>query len=305
MGVPHLFQADLRKFIVLTPPPSEQLSIAAFLDQRTARIDALIAKKEQHIALLQEKRTALISHTVTKGLNADMSMKDSGVEWLGVIPEHWEVRRLKFIASFITSGSRGWAQYYSDAGAFFLRVGNLSRTIIDLDLQDIQYVLPPKGTEGERTKVYSHDVLISITAYIGAIGVIPENIGDAYVSQHIALIRLRQAFVQSRWLGYCLCSKIGQDQFRMLLNGGTKDGLGLDDVANLVVILPTHSEQQAIITYLDQQTHKIDSLISTISNGIKKLQEYRTALISAAVTGKIDVRGAMADVLDAVEGAAD
>ncbi|HEY6541252.1 MAG TPA: restriction endonuclease subunit S, partial [Ktedonobacteraceae bacterium] len=193
-----------------------------------------------------------------------------------------------------TSGSRGWAQYYSDEGAIFLRIGNLSRTSISLNLDDIQHVLPPLGTEGERTHVKQNDVLISITAYIGSIGVVLDDLGDAYVNQHIALTRPCRDIVDSRWIGQCLLSRVGQDQFQMLLNGGTKDGLNLDDVGNLRIVVPPLSEQKAIADHLDQEIAKIDALISKIGEAIEKLKEYSTALISAAVTGKVDVRGEVA-----------
>jgi type I restriction enzyme S subunit len=275
---------------VQVPSPQEQQAIATFLDYEVDKINMLIEKKERLIELLQEKRAALISHAVTKGLDPTVRMRDSGVEWLGEIPVHWEVKRLKFVTSFVTSGSRGWAQYYSDEGAVFLRIGNLSRTSIALDLEDIQYVSPPDGTEGERTRVKQYDVLISITAYIGSVAVVSEDIGEAYVNQHIALTRPRKDVIDSKWLGYCLVSQVGQDQFRMLLYGGTKDGLGLDDVKNLFCLVPPIFDQHAIVSYLDAETAKIDALISRIQEGIEKLKEYSTALISAAVSGKIDVR---------------
>ncbi len=216
--------------------------------------------------------------------------KDSGVEWLGEIPAHWKVCRLKTLTSFVTSGSRGWAQHYNDNGATFLRISNLSRTSIDLDLRNIQHVSPPQGAEGERTRVHRYDMLISITAYIGSVAVVADDIGEAYVNQHIALTRLRQRAIAARWLGYCLFSEIGQSQFRLLLYGGTKDRLGLDDVLNLFVLIPPISEQCAIATFVDRETTKIDALIAKINKAIERLREYRTALISAAVTGKINVR---------------
>jgi type I restriction enzyme S subunit len=290
MGVPHLFQADIRKFIALIPPFIEQRAIASFLDRETARINALITDKERLIKLLLEKRAALISHAVTKGLDTTVPMKDSGVEWLGEIPAHWEVKRLKFVTSFVTSGSRGWAQYYSDEGAIFLRIGNLSRTSISLNLEDIQHVSPPEGTEGERTHVKQYDVLISITANIGSVAVVSEDMGEAYVNQHVALARPYRDAIDSKWFGYCLLSRVGQEQFYALLYGGTKDGLGLDDVRNLFLLVPLIQEQRTIATYLNAETSKIDALISKIRQNIEKLKEYSTALISAAVTGKIDVR---------------
>jgi type I restriction enzyme S subunit len=286
----RLNTSDFNDVEILLPPITEQYVIASFLDRETTHINTLIAKKERLIELLTEKRSALISHAVTKGLDPTVPMKDSGVEWLGEILVHWEVKRLKFLTSFVTSGSRGWAQYYSDYGAIFLRIGNLSRTSIDPDLSDIQYVCPPQDAEGERTRVNQHDVLISITASIGSIAVMRENIGEAYVNQHIALTRPRQDTIVPRWLGYCLMSQVGKEQFALLLYGGTKDGLGLDDVNNLVVLLPPISEQRAVVSFIDCETSKIDALITKVRAHIEKLKEYRTALISAAVTGKIDVR---------------
>ena len=272
------------------PPLPEQRAIAVLLDRETAKLDTLIAKKERLIALLQEQRAALISHAVTRGLDPAAPLKDSGVPWLGQIPAHWETRRLKFLTPFVTSGSRGWARYYSDDGPLFLRIGNLSRTSIDLDLGDIEHVSPPEGAEGERTRVSPGDVLISITAYIGSVAVVAEGIGEAYVNQHIALTRPQQHSIAPRWLGYYLLSRAGQEQFGLLLYGGTKDGLGLDEVRNLLILLPPLAEQRAIAAYLDHQTAKLDALISVIRQAIEKVEEERTALIAAAVTGKIDAR---------------
>src|SRR6516162_2142803 len=129
-----------------------------------ARIDALAAKKEQLIALLQEKRTALVTRAVTKGLDPNASMKDSGVDWLGKIPAHWQLKRVKNLSSFVTSGSRGWAEHYTDEGPLFLRIGNLKAGKIDLDFSAVQHVSPRQGVEGERTRVYGGDLVISITA---------------------------------------------------------------------------------------------------------------------------------------------
>jgi len=179
---------------------------------------------------------------------------------------------------------------YSDTGARFLRIGNLRRRSIDLDLDDIQYVFPPGDAEAERTQVRPCDVLVSITAYIGAVGLVPQDIGEAYINQHIALVRPRTIVIDPKWLAYCLVSRVGQEQFNLSLYGGAKDGLGLDDVKSVAVLLPPLPEQRAIVDYLDRETAKIDALVAKVRGNIVKLREYRTALISAAVTGKIDVR---------------
>ncbi len=236
--IQHLYQYVFETFQFPSPNRDEQRAIAGFLDRETAKIDALVAKKERLIELLQEKRTALITRAVTKGLDPNVPMKDSGVEWLGQIPALWEVKRIKNLSRFVTSGSRGWADYYSDDGPFFLRIGNLRSGAIELDLNDVQHVRPPEGAEGERTQVRPGDLVISITALIGAVGVVPEGVRDAFVNQHLALVRLSAGHVDPRWLAYCVLSRVGQEQFAVRLYGGTKDGLGLEDIRSLIVLLP-------------------------------------------------------------------
>ena len=280
----------LGSFVVPFPPPAEQRAIAAFLDRETARIDGLVARKERLIELLQEKRTALITRAVTRGLDANVPMKDSGVEWLGEIPAHWEVKRIKNLCTFVTSGSRGWAEYYSDEGPIFLRIGNVESGSIDLNIDEVRHVAPPRGSEGERTRVKPGDVLLSITALIGAVAVVSDDFPEAFVNQHLALIRLSNSDVDSRWIAYCMMSPVGQVQFAADLYGGTKDGLGLSDVRSLVVLIPPIHEQERIVAYLDSQTTKLMKLVQAVRTAIDNLKEFRTALISAAVTGKIDVR---------------
>lgn len=178
------------------PPEDEQLGISAFLDRETARLDALIAEQQRLIELLTEKRQAVISHAVTKGLNPDAPMKPSGVEWLGNVPAHWEVLRVKTVSSRTTSGPRGWSERLGDDGALFVQSGDLNDTL----------------------------------------------------------------------------------------------GLGLDDVRDTPVFLPPLPEQRTIIESIHVHTRRLDALAVDARRAIDLLQERRTALISAAVTGQIDVR---------------
>ena len=217
-------------------------------------------------------------------------MKPSGIEWLGDVPEHWEVMQLKRDLEFLTSGSRGWAENYADEGELFIRITNLTRGTIALDLSDIKRVVVPEGAEGSRTKVEADDILFSITAYLGSIAIIPENLESAYVSQHIALARLRKANLSSKWVGYVALSVVGQTWFETSSYGGTKIQLSLDDVKELPIPTPPTEEQFAIVSYLELALAKFDTLTTESQNAINLLQERRTALISAAVTGQIDVR---------------
>jgi len=219
-------------FCIPVPPEEDQGAISSFLDRETAKIDALIAEQQRLIELLQEKRQTVISHAVTKGLNPNAPMKDSGVEWLGEVPEHWSVVEARREIDFLTSGSRGWAEFYSDDGYLFLRIGNLTRNSIDLDLEDIQRVSPPDGAEGARTEVKEGDVLFSITAYLGSVAVVPEALERAYVSQHVCLVRLNGKNLLPKWLAYAVLSASGRAYLEAESYGGTKIQLSLDDTSS-------------------------------------------------------------------------
>jgi len=282
--------ADITKMWHAIPPRPEQIAIANFLESETARIDQLIDQKKRLIELLEEKRTALITRAVTKGLDPDVPMKDSGVEWLGEIPEHWKMSRLRHVTRMVTSGSRGWASHYAEKGSLFVRVGNLTKSQIRLDLTERQLVDPPSDSEAERSRVRAGDVLCSITADIGSIAVAHKGIGEAYVNQHVALIRPRQDLVAPQWLGYVYLSKPGRAELEVPVYGGTKAGLSLDDVKDVRVPVPPLGEQKAIATFLNEASENVSQTLKKLKSAISLLDEYRSALISAAVTGKIDLR---------------
>ena len=272
------------------PSLESQKQIINFLDHETAKIDTLIEKQQQLIALLKEKRQAVISHAVTKGLNPHVKMKDSGVEWLGEVPEHWDVTKGKHLFDLVTSGSRGWADYYSDEGSLFFRIANLTRDSIYPKLDSIQYVTPPIGSEGERSKIRYNDLLISITADLGSICVANKSLENGYVSQHVALCRPNKKVKSAKWLAYFILSSIAKDQLLGSGYGGTKIQLSLEDIRELVILKPSDPEQIEITDYLELTVNQFAEIVDKAQQQIELLQERRTALISAAVTGKIDVR---------------
>jgi type I restriction enzyme S subunit len=290
ISYPAINASDLVNIKAPEPKFDEQQKIANFLDHETAKIDTLIEKQQQLIALLKEKRQSVISHAVTKGLNANAPMRDSGVEWLGDVPEHWIVTRAKFIFDFVTSGSRGWADYYSDDGPLFFRITNLTRDTIEPKLESIQCVTPPFGSEGVRAKIQKDDLLISITADLGSVCVADDEIEGGYVSQHVSLCRPNKKVASSRWLGYCILSDLAKEQLLGSGYGGTKVQLSLEDVRELWLVQPNPSEQIDIADFIDGELIKFSKLMKKADDQILLLQERRTALISAAVTGKIDVR---------------
>jgi type I restriction enzyme S subunit len=293
-GLPRLSIENLTSIVVSVPPIEEQQLIAAFLDAEVAKLDALVLEQQRLIDLLNEKRQAVISHAVTKGLNPDAPMKPSGVEWLGDVPAHWKVLPIKRDVEFVTSGSRGWAENYSDEGAPFIRIANLTRDGIDLEIADVQRVVVPAGTEGMRTRVRPDDLLFSITAYLGSVALVPVELEPAYVSQHVALVRLRGALLRPRWVAFCALSNAGKAWFDMAAYGGTKIQLSLDDVRDLVVPVPPKLEQDQVTAYLETELERIRKLTAEAECSIELLQERRSALISAAVTGEVEPRGVAA-----------
>ena len=275
------------------PPPNEQYAIAAFLDRKTREIDELIEKKRRLIELLQEQRTALISHAVTKGLNPDAPMKPSGVEWLGDVPEHWEVKPLKYLSSKIGSGKtpRGGAEVYVSDGVMLLR----SQNIYDdgLRLHDVVFIDEETDAEMAGTRVFPGDVLLNITgASIGRASITPDSMPPANVNQHVCIIRPAQ--IAAGFLHAFLCSKAVKDWIRSEENGTSREGLNFRQVGSMPLPLPPEDEQDAIIASIERSSAAVDAMRLTVERAIEGLIEYRQALISAAVTGKIDVREAIA-----------
>lgn len=272
------------------PGYEEQRAIATFLDNETTRIDRLIEKQRQLIALLKEKRQAAISHAVTKGLDPNVPMKESGIEWLGEVPEHWIVVRVKHVSTFITSGPRGWSDYLRDgADAIFLQSGDLNDHLEILP-EKANRVEPPPGAEGVRTKAMQGDVVICITgANTGRVAVIDELPATTYINQHLSLVRFSSRKISPLFAGYSLSSGPGQVHFTVT-QYGLKEGLSLGNVSEAPLALAPLGEQEKIVRELTDKLAKLDGVAKRATEMIVLLQERRTALISAAVTGKIDVR---------------
>ena len=288
-AVPGLAREEAYDRWCPVPPRCEQQTIASYLKHELSRIDELITRKHRLLELLEEKRLAIITYTVTKGLDRSAPMKDSEIDWLGQIPAHWTVSRVKFLINFITSGSRGWAEFYSDEGPTFLQSGNIGRQM-ELDFLIHQRVNPPPGAEGTRTAVALDDVLVCITgARTGAIGHVSEPLGEAYINQHIALLRPIKERVVPRFLAYSLWSNVGREQLS-LNSYGLKEGLGLQNVVDVLVANPPVAEQEKLTAHLDLVTRRLNVLSAKVHQAIKRLLEYRAALITNAVTGKTDLR---------------
>lgn len=284
---------DFKLIKGLLPPLDEQKKILDFLDHESACINTLIAKKEQQIDLLKEKRAALISHAVTKGLDTNVNVKDSGFEWIGKIPEHWKISKIKWISLKMGSGKtpRGGAETYIDSGILFIRSQNVQFEGLKLD--DVVFIDSQMDEEMKSTRVKENDVLLNITgASLGRCAWVSIKI-DANVSQHVCIIRPRIGKINPQFLNNFLSSSVAQMQIELSQDGVSREGLPLSGVGNIIILSPFLPEQQKIALYIEEKTALIDAVIEKILHSINLLEKYRNALISAAVTGKIDVREAV------------
>ncbi len=275
------------------PPLPEQQAIAAFLDRETGRIDALLGKQQKLVALLKEKRTALISRAVTKGLDASVKLKPSGVDWLGEVPEHWEVMPLKRIVSIpITDGPHETPEIF-DEGIPFVSAEAIRNNKIDFErkrgfISESEHIRFSLKYHPKRDDIY----MIKSGATTGNLAIV-ETDDEFNIWSPLAVIRVYIKKANARFILSSMNSKEFQTSVQLFWSYGTQQNIGMNVIENLQVTLPPLSEQQAIAAFLDRETTKIDSLIAKVDTTIEKLKEYRTALISAAVTGKIDLREAV------------
>lgn len=288
-GVPGLSREYAYNKYVPVPTVNEQVAIANFLDQKTAEIDGLIADKEKFIELLQEKRQAIITEAVTKGLNPNVRMKDSGIEWIGEIPEHWKVTKLKYIANQIIDGTHSTPQY-TDDGIPFLRVTDITNARKNpINLDEVKYISEQEHRELiKRCNPKKGDLLVSKNGTIG----IPKVIDWDYefsIFVSLCLIKVNRK-VDVYYCYYYFESNFINIQIAFGGKTNTITNLHLDKIREFIIPLPPIEEQKIIVNYLNDRTDEIDTLINDIRLQIQKLREYRQSLISEAVTGKIDVR---------------
>ena len=262
-------------------PEKEQLAIANFLDRETAKIDTLIAEQERLIKLLQEKRQAVISHAVTKGLNPNAPMKDSGVEWLGEVPEHWEVKPLKHLCE-IYSGFPFKSDLFQPDGIPVVRMSNIADGSIEL--QDA--VCVPESEVPSEALIRSGDLLLGLSGSVGNFGIAMDCDLPAAANQRVALIRTNHQILK-----HFLGSSLFSDQVTCGLPSTTIANVSASQLGNCLLAVPPLNEQQQIEDFLYDFAGSSVELREAAESSISLLQERRSALISAAVTGQIDVRG--------------
>ncbi|SHJ42006.1 restriction endonuclease subunit S [Thermoclostridium caenicola] len=294
-GLKNLSGTTINALKIQLPTMYEQKAIANFLDQKTAEIDGLIADKEKLIELLQEKRQAVITEAVTKGLNPNVRMKDSGSEWIGEIPEHWSIIKMKYLLSSkkysIKAGPFGSQLKNDDMVSGDIKVYN-QKTVLDNDFKSGDYYIENcKYEELRAFEVFSGDLLVTTRGTIGKTAIVPKDAEKGILHPCLIKITLNPDKVLNDYVNVIFNNtKIVTNQIMLESNATTIDVIYTDTLKNLVLPIPPLEEQKSIIDFVDAKIGEIDGLISSINSQIQKLKEYRQSLISEAVTGKIDVR---------------
>lgn len=290
-------------FQLALPPINEQRSIARFLDYKTAQIDALIVKKETLLKKLAEKRTALISQAVTKGCDRAVPMKDSGVEWLGEIPAHWRVVRLRFLIHKI---EQGWSPSCDNRQAELEEWGVLKAGCVNSERFDESEnkALPNDVEPKLQYEIYDGDILMSranTKELLGSAAIVVNPRKKLLLCDKLYRLSVGQDS-NRRYLVRLLRSCIARFQYEQDATGssGSMQNIGQDTIKDLTFPIPPLNEQELISRYLDETLLKLSSTEETIKEAIAKLKEYRTALITNAVTGKIDVRDVIPELVSKV-----
>lgn len=281
--------ADLRRLPLPIPPAAEQVVIAAFIERETGKIDALVAEQERLIALLKEKRQALISHAVTKGLDPNVRMKDSGVEWLGRVPAHWDVTRLKYATDLIVDCPHETPTYDDDGEFFVVRTADVDEGRLAVD--QMRRVAEPEYRQRVRRSTLQRDDVV-----YGREG---ERWG------HAALIPTSERYcLGQRMMQFRACMQTSAEFLMWQLNsectyrqgdvdtvGATSPHVNVSTIRNFAIAKPPIDEQRAIANFIGRASSRIDGLVDQARSAMELLHERRSTLISSAVTGKIDVRG--------------
>ena len=282
---PNLQVGEYVSASITLPPRSEQKQIADFLDWKTGQIDALIAKKQQLIEKLQEQRITLITQAVTKGLNPNALMRESSIPWLGEVPDHWDVMQLR----------RRWEIYdCKHKTVSFIDEGFPAASIREVNGFEVDLTNANKTTEEEYEDMIeggrepkAGDIIYSRNVTVGDAAIVTTE-ERFCMGQDVCLLRSVDAF--SRFVAYSLRSHALREQAEAIMVGSTFKRVNVGQIKAFWIAVPPHSEQKQIAKFLDKESTKIDRMLGKVETAIERLSEYRTAIITAATTGKIDVR---------------
>jgi len=278
----------------VTVDPAEQSAIASFLAHKTAEIDQLIANKEKLIALYEEEKTAIINRAVTRGLDPQVTLKPSGVDWLWDIPEHWEVKRFKYLGRFVN----GYSFNSSDFTSYGVRVMKISNIqTMKLDWSDESFVEESFFDKYEGFQVRENDLVFALTRPIISTGIkaaIVDTDEKILLNQRNSMFKV-SGQVHTKWMFYLiLSSQFVQEFDKQIDKTGQQPNISSNDIAEISVPVPALSEQKNIIANIETEYSRLDTIIDKFKKQIDLFKEYRTTLISDVVTGKIDVRNEVA-----------
>lgn len=284
-GIQNLDMASFLNTRVTLPPLETQKRIAAFLDEKTAQIDALIGCKQVLLARLAEKRQAIITQAVTKGLNPAAPMKNSDIDWLGYVPAHWEVKRLKYVSPRVTVGIVVTpAAYYADEGTLALRGLNIKT--MDFDLSDTRNITDDGHELNRKSTLREGDLVAVRTGAPGTTAVVTEELAGCNCIDLVIIRRPNDA--DPRYIGWYLNSDIAKTQYEMGSEGALQQHFNVETSKEVVLSLPPLEEQHEISAYIDAAMVAHDRQRGMVEESISKLAEYRSALITSAVTGQIE-----------------
>lgn len=285
-GQPNLSQQDLKSEKALCPPLETQKRIAAFLDEKTAQIDGLISRKQALLERLAEKRQAIITQAVTKGLNPDAPLKDSGIDWLGQIPAHWDVKRVKHIAK-LESGhtpDKKIDAYWDDADIPWVSLNDTAEIRACDYIADTKFKTNALGIANSSARLLPAEaVVFTRDATIGECAITTRPMA---VSQHIIAWICNQQVISPEYLLFLIYGMTGE--LRRITNGATIGTIGLGDVKELSVCVPSVDEQSQITQWVFDLKARIDQTADNVRSSMARLNEYRAALITSAVTGQIE-----------------
>ena len=282
--------SDMKNIYIPMPKLEEQEHRADYLDTKCSKIDEIIAKQEQIIEKLKEYKLSVITETMTKGLNPNIDMRDSGIEWIGQIPAHWRIGKIKAVTTKIGSGKtpKGGAEVYSSSGVLFLR----SQNIYDdgLSLIEPTYITEEIDEEMSNTRVKPGDVLLNITGgSIGRCCIFPDTIEKANVNQHVSIIRAVKSLCIPEYMHFYWNSEKGKIAINLYQTGGNREGMSGEAIGNTPILLPPVSEQREIVKSINERVKNTVVQISRRTEIIGKLVEYKKSLIYEVVTGKKEV----------------
>lgn len=290
VSYPAINATDLIEIKIPVPPREEQETIATYLDRKVSQIDATIAEKEQMLEDLKAYRSAIISEAVTKGLDKNVEMKDSGIEWLGMIPKHWGLVKLKNKAK--VNGRIGFRGYTTadlvpkGQGAYTIGGKHITNCVLDLSNPD--FISWDKYYESPEIMVKKGDILMAQRGSLGKAALVREDIGDATINP--SLVLLNSIAMNEVFLYYYLVSSSCLAYIDLLNTATAVPMISQNQIENIFVPIPSGKEQKQIADYLDRKTKEIDETTIMVSTQISDLKSYKSALITEAVTGKIDLR---------------